>query len=151
MPEPTEPTPPTPGADDTQPTPAAEAPATEAPAPARSTIGRNLALGIAAAALVLGGLIGAVAANVLHDDGRTDRIGFGGRGDQMVPGERSRGDGDRDRMPMGPRGPEQGGPAGPGGRRGVDPDGGGRPGRDQLPRDGTAPSTSTTAPAAPGA
>ena len=73
------------------------------PVTATPTIGRNLAIGIAIAALVIGGLLGALITNVVGDGGSNQRIGFSdGRGAQM--GGNAEGQGK-----MGPRG--------------VDPDG----------------------------
>lgn len=173
MSEPTEPTPVTPPAPPTGEAAAPPPPPTttwstaapvdppaepyaEAAAPA-PTIGRNLAIGIAMAALVIGGLIGAIAANVLHDDGGRTTTGFGsGRSGQVPPGLQGNGqNGQNDPRGVDPDGDDWQGGQVPGGRgrldpRGVDPDGDDRQGGGQVPGgQGTTPSTPTTATTAP--
>ena len=62
-------------------------------------VGRNLAIGIAVAALVIGGFLGALIGHVVRDTDSGGRNGFAdGRSGQMGPY------GDRDQMPMEPRG-----------------------------------------------
>ena len=116
------------------------APPYAAPAAPTPVIGRNLAIGIAVAALVIGGFLGALIGHVVRDTDSGPRNGFaGGRNGQMdrdddgqMPMEPGRGQG-RGQMPMGPRG--------------VDPDGddwtGGGQDQGQLP-DGVTPSTPST-------
>ena len=146
MPEPTEPTQPPPPVPPTEaPSSAAEgaapppppttwstaAAATPSGAPYAAppvgapTVGRNLAIGVAIAALVIGAFLGALIAHVAGDTGSNQRTGIAdSRSGQMGP------NGGQGEMPMRPRG--------------VDPDGnGGTNGRRQAPGR-SAPSTPTS-------
>jgi hypothetical protein len=135
------------GAPADQPAPPYAVPASPTP-----VVGRNVAIGIAVAALVIGGFLGALIGHVVRDTDSGGRTGFadgsngqmgpsGGQG-QMPVDPRGGGQG-QGQMPMDPRGGGQGQmPMDP---RGVDPDGddwtGG--GQGQLP-DGVTPSTPST-------